>query len=94
MTKIVHFADLHLDSRFRWAGEAADRRRENLRKTLRRIAALAQEVDAEALLCGGDLYEHERVSRDTAAFLQGVFAGLRPMRVFLAPGNQIGRAHV
>lgn len=85
--KIVHFADLHLDSAFAWAGPAANRRRENLRKTLKRIADRAQEVEAQALFCGGDLYEHERVSRDTAAFLRSTFAGLQPMRVFLAPGN-------
>ncbi|MPZ87771.1 MAG: metallophosphoesterase, partial [Nitriliruptorales bacterium] len=48
-------------------------------------AAADERVDA--LLCGGDLYEHERFSPDTAAFVRGVFADLHPLPVFLAPGN-------
>lgn len=88
--KLVHFADLHLDSPFAWAGaagEVARRRREALRETLRRIVALTREVGADALLCGGDLYEHDRVTPDTAEFLRTTFGELDPVRVFLAPGN-------
>ena len=87
MTRILHFADLHLDSVFAWAGEAANIRRENLRETLRNIAHLAQDLNCDALLSGGDLYEHERVTPDTAEFLRATFAALDPMPVFLAPGN-------
>lgn len=88
MVKIVHFADLHLDRAFAWAGPAAaSGRRENQRKVLRRIVELAQEVEADALFCGGDLYEHDRITRDTAEFLVKVFESLSPTRVFLAPGN-------
>ena len=88
--KIVHFSDLHLDSPFAWAGatgEVARRRRQALRDTLVRIAALTREVSADALFCGGDLYEHERFTPDTAEFLRTTFAELHPIRVFLAPGN-------
>ena len=87
MIRIVHFADLHLDSVFAWAGKAANVRRENLRKTLRNIADLAKEVESDALFCGGDLYEHDRVTPDTAEFLRVTFAALHPIRIFLAPGN-------
>jgi DNA repair exonuclease SbcCD nuclease subunit len=87
--KLVVFSDLHLDAAFAWAAAegAARRRREALRATLRRIVELGREVGAEALLCAGDLYEHERFSPDTMAFLQRTFAELDPVRVFLAPGN-------
>ena len=88
--KIVHFADLHLDAGFAWAGAdgaAARRRRQSLRDSLLSIAALVREVDAGALSCGGDLYEHDRVTPDTARFLQTTFADLAPRRVYLAPGN-------
>jgi len=88
--KIVHFADLHLEAPFAWSGatgEAARRRRQELRAGLRRIAALVVEVGADALFCGGDLYEHELVTPDTAAFLRSTFAELSPTPVFLAPGN-------
>lgn len=88
--KIVHFSDLHLDSTFAWAGAAGDaarRRRQALRETLLAIAELTQDVGANALFCGGDLYEHERFTPDTAEFVRTTFAELDPIRVFLAPGN-------
>lgn len=88
--KIVHFADLHLDSRFAWAGadgNAARRRRQSLRDTLGRVTVLARDERADALFCGGDLFEHERVTSDTAQFLQATFADLAPCPVYLAPGN-------
>lgn len=88
--KVVHFADLHLDAGFAWSGahsDSARRRRQGLRDTLLRIVELTKEVHADALFCGGDLYEHERATPDTAAFLKDTFARLEPIRVFLAPGN-------
>lgn len=88
--KIVHFADLHLDAAFAWcgaAGEAARRRRQALRDVLLAIARLTRDEQADALFCGGDLYEHERVTLDTAAFLRQTFASLDPIRVYIAPGN-------
>ncbi|MDE0452988.1 MAG: metallophosphoesterase [Gammaproteobacteria bacterium] len=88
--KIVHFADLHLDAQFAWAGvgsDAARRRRQGLRDALGRIAELVKETAADALFCGGDLYENDRIAPDTAEFLRATFAELDPVRVFLAPGN-------
>ena len=89
-TRIVHFADLHLDAGFAWAGatsSVARQRRQGLRNALLRIVAIVREVQADALFCGGDLYEDERVTPDTAEFLRATFAGLDPTPVFLAPGN-------
>ena len=88
--KIVHFADLHLDARFAWAGAVGDasrRRRQGLRDALRSIVDLTREVDADALFSGGDLYEYDLVTHDTAEFLRETFARIAPIRVFLAPGN-------
>lgn len=88
--KLVVFADLHLDSAFAWAGvngELARRRRDALRETLLNIAQLARDERADALLCAGDLYEHDRPSPDIERFLEQTFARLHPMHVFLAPGN-------
>ena len=89
-TRIVHFADLHLDAGFAWAGatsSVARQRRQGLRNALLRIVAIVREVQADALFCGGDLYEDERVTPDTAEFLRATLAGLDPTPVFLAPGN-------
>lgn len=85
--RLLLFSDLHLDAAFGWAPRpVARRRRQALRDTLVRIVALADEVDADAILCGGDLYEHERFTPDTAAFLQRTF-GATDRRIVVAPGN-------
>lgn len=85
--RLLLFSDLHLDTPFRWAGpELARARRHALRDTVRRIVDLAMEQRVDALLCGGDLYEHDRFSPDTTAFLRELFARLE-IPVYLAPGN-------
>lgn len=86
--KLVHFSDLHIDTPFASSEPSlARKRRQRLRDVLRRITSLAVDAGAEALLCGGDLYEHDRFSADTGEFLRESFAQLAPMPVYLAPGN-------
>jgi len=88
--KLVVFSDLHLDAAFAWAGQssqAAGVRREALRSTLRRILDLAWAERADAVLCAGDLYEHDRYTPDTASFLRACFDKAYPLRIFVAPGN-------
>jgi DNA repair protein SbcD/Mre11 len=86
--KLLHFADLHLDTLFAWAPpELAGRRRQALRDTLENILELAKAEGVDALLCGGDLYEQERFSPDTAEFLRKSFASIAPMPVYISPGN-------
>lgn len=90
MARILHFADLHLDSSFASAGMAsseARRRREELRAALRRIIDLALERDVDAVTVGGDLYEHDRVTLDTGRFIASQFERLAPRPVLIAPGN-------
>jgi exonuclease SbcD len=88
--KLVFFADLHLDAPFAWLGIsqlAARRRRQALRDALGSIVRVTREVNADALLCGGDLYEQARFSADTGTFLNETFTELEPLPVYLAPGN-------
>jgi DNA repair exonuclease SbcCD nuclease subunit len=86
--KLILFSDLHLDTPFRWApAEVARRRRQSIRNTLQKIAELAQAERVDAVLCGGDLYEQDYFSPDTAAFVRSVFERLDPIRVFVSPGN-------
>jgi len=85
--KLVAFADLHLDTTFSWANrDVARTRRRNLRESLRRTVELAHEVQADVLLCGGDLYEDAYVTPDTVSFLSDTFNECE-MPVVLAPGN-------
>jgi len=84
--RLLHFADLHLDMPFRWAPtDLARSRRRALRETLIRICTLAADLRVDGLCCGGDLYEQERFTPDTAEFLRSAFAQLPPVLVFLAP---------
>jgi DNA repair exonuclease SbcCD nuclease subunit len=86
--RILHFADLHLDTPFRWAKpEQARKRRRALREAVTRICQLADTHSVDALTCGGDLYEQDRFTPDTAEFLRSTFAAIAPLPVFLAPGN-------
>lgn len=86
--RLLIFSDLHLDAPFVWAGrELARARRQALRDTLCRISELAQSEQVNAVLCAGDLYEHDRFTPDTRVFLRDAFAKLEPTPVFLAPGN-------
>jgi len=83
----LHFADLHLDAPFAWARpETARLRRRNRREALTRILALADEENVDAVLCAGDLFEHDRFTPDTVTFLRESFARTdRP--IYLAAGN-------
>ena len=86
--RLLHFADLHLDTPFAWARPGAARaRRRALRQSLVRIRELAVELKVDAVCCGGDLYEQDRFTPDTAEFIRAQFAALAPVPVFLAPGN-------
>ncbi len=87
--RLLHFADLHLDRSFaseRLSGAAASRRREDLRAALSRIVQRARDESVDLITCGGDLFEHEQVTRDTANFVaQTLGEAGRP--VLIAPGH-------
>lgn len=86
--RLLHFADLHLDTPFCWAPPILARaRRQALRETLTRILGVADELRVDALSCGGDLYEQARFTPDTTEFLRSTFEELAPLPVFIAPGN-------
>lgn len=86
--QLLHFADLHLDTPFAWApAPVAARRRQAIRDTLGAICRLARDRQVDALTCAGDLYEHDRFTADTAAFLVATFADLHPLPVLISPGN-------
>jgi DNA repair exonuclease SbcCD nuclease subunit len=88
LMRLLLFADLHLDAPFAWAPiEAARARRRALRDTLGEICRLAVAERVDALCCAGDLYEQERFTPDTAAFLRDTFAQVHPLPIYLAPGN-------
>jgi len=87
--RLLHFADLHLDRSFaseRLYGVGAQRRREDLRSALQRIVERAREAQVDLITCGGDLFEHDHVTRETAAFVVQTL-GVAGIPVLIAPGH-------
>ena len=87
MLKIVHAADLHLDSAFGALGaeKARERRREG-RWLVERLADLTKRREADLLLLSGDLFDGRHVYPETLEAMAEAFASLSA-RVFIAPGN-------
>lgn len=87
MLKLIHAADLHLDSPFAGLSpEQAALRRQEQRTLLERVADLANEEQADLVLLSGDLLDGGRVYRETVDALAQTLRGIR-CRVFIAPGN-------
>ena len=85
--RLLHAADFHLDSPFRGlsAEKARERRRES-RDLLDRLANLANSRQVDAVLLGGDLFDGERVYRETIETMARALGSIR-CPVFIAPGN-------
>ena len=87
MIKLMHGADLHLDSPF--AGLPADQaaaRRAEQRSLLERLSQTCREQDCRLLLLAGDLFDARQVYRDTVDALRDALDACGA-QVFIAPGN-------
>jgi exonuclease SbcD len=79
-----------LDACYAGAGLPAgfgNRRRQGLRDVLHAILERAATWPADAVLIAGDLFDLDRLNRDTVAFLRREFGALQPVPIFIAPGN-------
>jgi DNA repair exonuclease SbcCD nuclease subunit len=88
--KIIHTSDVHLDRCFAGAGmpeHFGNRRRQSLRDVFHDIVTRASEWSADALLIAGDLFDQERVTRDTVTFIQSELKSLGGIPVYISPGN-------
>ena len=87
MIRLLHAADLHLDSPFDALGEekAALRRREQ-RELLRSLAALRAEQGAQLVLLSGDLFDSDASWAETEELLRLTLSEMA-VPVFIAPGN-------
>lgn len=85
--KILHSADLHLDSPFEGlpAGKASIRRGEQ-RELLGALAALARGEGVDLVLLSGDLLDSDNTYYETGEALVKCL-GQIPAPVFIAPGN-------
>ncbi|MEZ6196702.1 MAG: DNA repair exonuclease [Planctomycetota bacterium] len=88
--RLVHVADVHLDTPFRARSEAVRARlAEAVWTALERAVELARAEDCDALLLAGDVFDSERVTAATEARLVSLLAGLAEdgIAVALATGN-------
>lgn len=85
--KILHCADMHLDSPFEGlaSGKASLRRREQ-RELLRRLVELALSEKVDLMLLSGDLLDSDNTYYETGEELNQCLRGLS-IPVFIAPGN-------
>ena len=88
MLKILHCADLHLDSPFKSgnAGKSQIRRRE-LRESFSAMIEYIKTSKIDLVLMSGDLFDSGFVTRDTAAFFANELESAAPCRFVIAPGN-------
>lgn len=90
MIKLLHTADVHLDSPFSGSGlskEQARRRRADLLTAFERICSLAREESVDAFLIAGDLFDEEYMRPETSKTLISLLEELSPMPVLISPGN-------
>ncbi|HQK77150.1 MAG TPA: metallophosphoesterase [Candidatus Hydrogenedentes bacterium] len=88
--RLIHTADVHLDMCFASAHTPpgfGNRRRQSLRDVFHTIIRRAGEWPADVLLIAGDLFDLERVTRDTVRFLHAEFKSIQHVPVCIAPGN-------
>ncbi|MBR6811816.1 MAG: metallophosphoesterase [Oscillospiraceae bacterium] len=71
MIKLLHAADLHLDSPLVSAGDPAARRAE-LRQTARRVFDLAKQEQADIILLAGDLFDNSSPFLDTVELIKSL----------------------
>jgi len=85
--KILHAADLHLDSPFAGLSpERAAQRRAEQRELVRGLVDLAAREQVDLVLLAGDLFDSGRIYRDTARELAEDLSRIEAP-VFIAPGN-------
>ncbi len=85
--RFLHTADLHLDSPFQGLNDQqAAQRRQEQRRLLEQLAALAAREKVHLILLSGDLLDSACAYRETIYSLEQCFTAC-DCRVFIAPGN-------
>jgi exonuclease SbcD len=88
--RFLHFSDMHLDMPFTSLGADSGKseiRRQDLLKVFRRIIGTAQRENADLVLIGGDLYEHDYVRKSTISYINDCFKSIPDIKVVITPGN-------
>ena len=88
MVKIIHTADIHLDSPFSLLDVQKSQMRKNeLRETFSAIVKLAESEKADIMTIAGDLFDSGFVTKETTELLVSLFSSVPSCRFVIAPGN-------
>ena len=88
MAKIIHTADIHLDSPFSLLDVQKSKMRKNeLRETFSEIVRLAESEKADIVTIAGDLFDSGFVTKETTELLVSLFSSVPTCRFVIAPGN-------
>lgn len=88
MVKLIHCADIHLDTPFRSADpEASAEGRRGLRQALVSLIEYARAEGVRAVLMAGDIFDTRSVTSDTVAFFKDAVSSFPECTFAVAPGN-------
>lgn len=87
--KIIHCADIHLDSRMNThlSKEKANERKNELMQTFQAMFEYAKMHKIEGILIAGDLFDRNIVSVTARNFVRGILEQYAEIRVFYLRGN-------
>ena len=87
--RLIHCADLHLDSRLNThlGRRQAKRRRDELLRNFERLAGFAEENGVEAVLIAGDLFDRDTVSALAKSTVLSVIGAHPRIRFYYLRGN-------
>ncbi len=88
MIKILHTADMHLDSPFTLMDASlSEARRADLRSAFTALMMYVKDNKIDILLIAGDMFEHEYATKETIALVMREFAKVPDCKIVIAPGN-------
>lgn len=91
--KILHCADIHLDSPFSSCSpQKSEERRGTLRAVFEAMMKYAKKENIPLVLISGDLFDYGFVTKKTADLLLRVFSDMPETKIVIAPGNHDAHA--
>ncbi len=88
MIKILHTADMHLDSPFTLMDASlSEARRADLRSAFSALMMYVKDNNIDILLIAGDMFEHEYATKETIALAVREFEKVPQCRIIISPGN-------
>ena len=87
MFRILHTADLHIGMPATGLGEAGQKVREARLKSLEKLLGIANDVDAQAILIAGDVFDDNQVDAAQVEKTAGLLNDKTRLPTYIIPGN-------